>query len=47
MPGGLEQVPKDGFAILSGSFKPQRQGLDERVSDLRPITGEKIVYAVA
>ncbi|KAM0243969.1 hypothetical protein ACHAP5_006732 [Fusarium lateritium] len=41
--GGLEQIPKEGFALLSGKFKPQGQGFNKRGSNPQSVTGEKIV----
>ncbi|KAF5004135.1 hypothetical protein FDECE_9349 [Fusarium decemcellulare] len=46
MPGGLERIPSDGFALLSGGFKPERQDKKDTEDHLRPISGEKIVYDV-
>ncbi|KAH8744840.1 chaperonin 10-like protein [Diaporthe sp. PMI_573] len=47
MPGGLEKIPSDGFALLSGSFKPEKQDQKDTAGHLRPVSGEKIVYVVA
>jgi hypothetical protein len=44
MPGGLEKIPTDGFALLSGSFKPEGQVQKDYDDSLRPISGEKILY---
>ncbi|OJJ08325.1 hypothetical protein ASPVEDRAFT_47489 [Aspergillus versicolor CBS 583.65] len=44
MPGGLEKIPTDGFALLSGSFKRDSEGQKDHDDHLRPISGEKIVY---
>lgn len=46
MPGGLEKIPTDGFALLSGSFEAKGQGKKDYENRLRPISGEKIVYVL-
>jgi hypothetical protein len=47
MPGGLEKIPSDGFALLSGSFKPVKQDQKDTTGHLGPISGEKIIYVVS
>lgn len=46
MPGGLERIATDGFGLLSGSFKPESEGQKGHDDRIRPISGEKIVYAL-
>ncbi|KAJ6440036.1 GroES-like protein [Purpureocillium lavendulum] len=46
MPGGLERIVPDGFALLSGLVS-ERQGLERREEYMRPISGEKLVYTIA
>ncbi len=47
MPGGLERIVPDGFALLSGLVS-ERQGLEQRREEehMRPISGEKLVYTI-
>lgn len=47
LPGGLNGIPVDGFALLSGSFKAERQDQNQNKPYLRPISGEKIVHIIA
>lgn len=45
MPGGLEKVVEDGFALLGGGSMGDRRG--ERGEEwMRPISGEKMVYRI-
>lgn len=49
MPGGLERIVPDGFAILSSgvmasSFAGEGHGRTEQY--MRPISGEKLVYTI-
>lgn len=39
--GGLENIPADGFRLLSGNLKGEGSG-----KSLTPISGEKIVYTL-
>ncbi|OTB05606.1 hypothetical protein M426DRAFT_10353 [Hypoxylon sp. CI-4A] len=43
MPGGLEQIPLDGFTLLGGNLDPERHQ-DQSSDHMRPISAGKIVY---
>jgi hypothetical protein len=45
MPGGLERIAPDGFALLSG-LVADRKGLGRTEEYMRPISGEKLVYSI-
>lgn len=45
MPGGLERIVPDGFALLGGGMVSERS--TSRSEDyMRPISGEKLVYRI-
>lgn len=45
MPGGLERIVPDGFALLRGRGATDKT--EEREEEyMRPISGEKLVYTV-
>ncbi|CAG7558817.1 unnamed protein product [Fusarium equiseti] len=46
MPGGLERVVPDGFALLGSGSVSQRTRLARTEDYMRPISGEKLVYRV-
>lgn len=45
MPGGLERIVPDGFALLSG-LVAERKGLGRSEEYMRPISAEKLVYTI-
>ena len=45
MPGGLERIAEDGFALLGSGKMEHREG-DSDEPHLRPISGEKLVYRI-
>ncbi|KAM3449678.1 hypothetical protein MY3296_006762 [Beauveria thailandica] len=45
MPGGLERIVPDGFALLSGMVV-DRKPLDRSEEYMRPISAEKLVYTI-
>lgn len=46
MPGGLERVVPDGFALLGSGSVSQRTRLARAEDYMRPISGEKLVYKI-
>jgi hypothetical protein len=47
MPGGLEEIVSDGFAVLRNSSLASGAGSDlEGKTHLRPISMEKLVYRI-
>ena len=46
MPGGLERVVSDGFALLGSGPVSQRTRLERSEDYMRPISGEKLVYKI-
>lgn len=46
MPGGLERVVPDGFALLGSGSVSQRTKLARNEDYMRPISGEKLVYKI-
>ena len=46
MPGGLERVVPDGFALLGSGSVSQRTRLGRSEDYMRPISGEKLVYKI-
>lgn len=50
MPGGLERIVPDGFALLSSGVMASSfagQGHARKEEYMRPISGEKLVYTIA
>lgn len=45
MPGGLERIVPDGFALLGSGLVSKRPDTSHTEDYMRPISGEKIVYA--
>lgn len=46
MPGGLERIGPDGFAVLGGLITARQQV--QRTEDyMKPVSGEKLVYSIA
>lgn len=45
MPGGLERIVPDGFALLSG-LVVDRKALSRSEEYMRPISAEKLVYTI-
>jgi len=46
MPGGLERVAEDGFALLGGGLMATRKQLQRDEEYMRPISGDKITYTL-
>ncbi|KAI5459361.1 chaperonin 10-like protein [Mariannaea sp. PMI_226] len=46
MPGGLDRVVPDGFALLGGFLVSEREKVQRDEEYMRPISGEKMVYVV-
>jgi len=46
MPGGLERIVEDGFALFGAGKVSERSGADGKSEWMRPISGEKIVYNI-
>ncbi|KAF4449082.1 hypothetical protein F53441_7594 [Fusarium austroafricanum] len=46
MPGGLEKVVQDGFALLGSGSVSQRTKLERTEDHMRPISAEKLVYSL-
>ncbi|KAH7186246.1 chaperonin 10-like protein [Fusarium flagelliforme] len=46
MPGGLDRVVPDGFALLGSGSVSQRTRLERSEDYMRPISGEKLVYNI-
>ncbi|KAK4212537.1 chaperonin 10-like protein [Rhypophila decipiens] len=48
MPGGLERIVPDGFALLGGGRMEDRDGVRERTEEwMRPVSAEKLVYKIS
>lgn len=45
MPGGLERIVPDGFTLLGSGLVSERPDTSRTEDYMRPISGEKIVYA--
>lgn len=45
MPGGLERIVPDGFALLTG-LVIDRKGFGRTEDYMRPISAEKLVYTI-
>lgn len=45
MPGGLERIVPDGFELLGSGLVSKRPDISRTEDYMRPISGEKIVYA--
>lgn len=45
MPGGLERIIPDAFALLSGLVS-ERSSTGRQEDYMRPISGEKLVYSI-
>lgn len=46
MPGGLDRVAVDGFALLGGGDMLSRRNGERKEGHMRPISGEKLVYRI-
>jgi hypothetical protein len=46
MPGGLEKVVPDGFALLGSGSVSERAKLARDEEYMRPISAEKLVYTI-
>jgi len=46
MPGGLDRVVPDGFALLGSSGVSARNLADRTEKHMRPISAEKLVYVL-
>jgi len=47
MPGGLDNIAKDGFALLGSGKVADRANQQSDASWLKPISGEKLVYRIS
>jgi hypothetical protein len=47
MPGGLERVVPDGFALLGAGSVSQRTKLARSEEYMHPISAEKLVYRIS
>jgi hypothetical protein len=46
MPGGLEKVHADGFAVLGSGLVATRGEVKRSEEYMKPISGEKMVYTL-
>lgn len=46
MPGGLERIVPDGFALLGSGSVTSRTTLKRDEPYMKPISGEKVVYSI-